>query len=323
MAAVHIVLATYNGDRFLAEQLGSLVAQSEPDWSLLVMDDGSSDRTPAIIDGAARNDGRVVRLPSPATRTGSAAMAFNDLLTRSLELGGDYVFCCDQDDVWHQDKLRLVLAELRATEGESRVPTLIHHDLEVVDSQLLPVAESFWVRMGFKPGSELIPQRLLSRNEVTGCALACNRALLEAALPIPDAAIMHDWWLALCAAYLGRLRPMPARLVKYRQHGGNAIGAKSVWFGLDPRTNWVAGWRRGDADFLDTVRQAQAFQERMSGRVAFGEDAARALNLYRQLPTLTLRERLAALHKARFWRGHWLLDALLALRVLFLPRPSD
>lgn len=323
MAAVHIVLATYNGDRFLTEQLGSLVAQSEPDWSLLVMDDGSSDRTLAIIDEAARNDGRVVRLPSPATRTGSAAMAFNDLLTRSLELGADYVFCCDQDDVWHQDKLRLVLAELRATEGESRVPTLIHHDLEVVDSQLLPVAESFWARMGFKPGSELIPQRLLSRNEVTGCALACNRALLEAALPIPDAAIMHDWWLALCAAYLGRLRPMPARLVKYRQHGRNAIGAKSVWFGLDPRTNWIVGWRRGDSEFLDTLRQAQAFRSRMSDRLLPDQDATRALDLYRRLPALGPRERLVALRDARLWRHHWMLDILLALRIMLLPRASE
>jgi len=320
MTTVYIVLATYNGERFLAEQLASLAVQSEPDWALLLMDDGSTDGTAAIIEQFAEHDSRVACLSGPARSRGSAAATFSELLARSLELGADYVLCCDQDDVWHPDKIRLMLAELRAAEGATRVPTLVHHDLEVVGRDLGPVAESFWRRMGIEPGTEAIPQRLLSRNEVTGCALACNRSLLELALPIPEEAIMHDWWLALCAAFFGRLRPMPARLVKYRQHGSNAIGAKSVWFGLDPRTNWIAGWRRGDAEFLGTVRQAQTFRSRMSDHLCPDRDATRALDLYCQLPSLSTRERLEALRTARLWRRHWLLDMLLALRIVLLPR---
>ena len=70
------------------------------------------------------------------------------------------------------------------------------------------------------------------------------KALLEAALPVPEQAVMHDWWLALHAGFLGRLRPMPERFVSYRQHGANVIGAKSYRAGLNPLQNWRRTWRR-------------------------------------------------------------------------------
>jgi hypothetical protein len=320
---IHIVLATYNGARYLAEQLDSIEQQTEKDWTLLVMDDGSSDGTERIVAEAARRNARIRIEHRARPRESSAVGVFAELLGRSHLLGADYTLCCDQDDVWRPDKVAKTIARLKEAEGSDQEPALVHHDLEVVDQDLRPVAHSFWSLAALKPGNENNPQRLLSRNEVTGCALACNRALLEIALPIPEDAIMHDWWLALCAAYFGRLRPMQAQMVRYRQHEHNVIGAKSFWRALNPFTNWVAGWRRGNDEFLETVEQARAFQAAMQERLDPRRRPAIALNLYCQLPSLSKSERMKVLRMANIWRHNWLLDSVLAVRMLALPKRDD
>lgn len=317
---VFIVLATHNGAQYLQPQLDSLYRQTQPDLTILILDDHSSDDSPAIIRQQAQLHPSIRIVPRRANAPSSAQASYGQLLEEARQSGADYVFCCDQDDVWEPSKIEHMLDRLKVVEGEAGAPALVHHDLAVVDGRLEPVAGSFWTLMGLEPGGAANPQRLLSRNEVTGCALACNRALLDMALPIPEPAIMHDWWLALCAAYFGRLQPMPERLVRYRQHGANVIGAKSYWHGLNPFTNWVAGWRRGNDEFLATTAQAAAFQDAMAARLDASAETAVALDLYRQLPALPRSLRLRALHRAGVWRKRWLLDTVLALRMLLLSR---
>jgi rhamnosyltransferase len=173
-----------------------------------------------------------------------------------------------------------------------------------------------------KPSDQHNPQRLVSRNEVTGCAMACNRALLEISLPVSGQAVMHDWWLGLHAAFFGRLAYMPQRLLKYRQHRKNAIGAKSFWHGLNPLTNWVDGWHRGNDEFLATVEQAKAFREVLVLRLGeHSEDYVR-LKLYISLSSATRQQRLRALRRCGMWRSHWLLNIVLVARMILLPRDT-
>ena len=153
--------------------------------------------------------------------------------------------------------------------------------------------------------------------------MACNRALLEIALPISEDAVMHDWWLALCAGYFGRLAFIPEKLVKYRQHGANTIGAKSFWHGLNPFTNWIAGWRRGDEEFIGTVKQARAFREAMSDRLESNPEACATLDLYAGLVAATRWQRLKALREFNLWRSHWFLNVVLVMRMLLLPRDAE
>jgi glycosyltransferase involved in cell wall biosynthesis len=319
-ARIFIVLATYNGAEFLSEQIDSLDMQSIKDWKLLIRDDGSTDQSPEIIRQYSDRDKRIVVLPSAGTEHSSALSNFSSLLSGAHTQGADYVFCCDQDDVWKPDKIEKVLAHLQALEGPDRAPCLVHHDLMVVDDCLRPVAASFVELMQLRPSNEVNPQRLISRNEVTGCAMACNRALLEIALPISDKAVMHDWWLALCAGFFGRLEFIPEQLVHYRQHGDNAIGAKSFWHGLNPCTNWVAGWRRGNEEFIRTVEQAHAFREAMGVRLDRGSRACEILELYGRLDAAGRIERLRVLRQCGLWRTHWFLNLMLVLRMLLLPR---
>jgi glycosyltransferase involved in cell wall biosynthesis len=317
-----IILASFNGADFLHQQLDSLIAQTETQWNLLIRDDGSTDNSLEIIRHYSQKDKRIRVLSDDHSRTGSALGNFTILLEAALIHRAAYIFCCDQDDVWEPDKLELVLARLKQLEGKGRTPSLVHHDLAVVNTTLEPLAESFVKLMRIRPGDQRNPQRLISRNEITGCALACNRTLLELALPVSDKAVMHDWWLGLHAAFFGRLAFMPQRLVKYRQHSENTIGAKSFWYGLNPLTNWIDGWHRGNEEFFDTVIQAVAFRDVLAARMGEHSGDFARLKLYIALPTATRWQRLHCLHRCGLWRSHWLLNTILVLRMLLLPRAS-
>lgn len=311
-----IVLATRNGGPFLRQQLDSLQAQTVTDWSLLARDDGSEDDTVRILEDYASRDSRIRLLPSAAAGLGSACLNFSGLLQTALDSGARMVFCCDQDDAWNSNKLQLMRDCILTEEGTGDLPVLLHHDLEVTNHELEPIARSFWALAHIVPGDERQPQRLLSRNEVTGCAMACNRALLEIALPIPAEAIMHDWWLALCAAHFGKLRHLPDALVRYRQHATNAVGARPFWSELKPANGWADTWRKGNRELIASVRQAQAFSRRFDRELASGDRAAVAA--YADILGPGRGHRLAALRASRAWRRHWLLDMTLVTRLLLL-----
>ena len=321
-SSVFITLAVHNGAEFLVDQIDSLIIQTEPHWTLLIRDQSSIDNSLGICQDFAQKDDRiqVVRYDNDFTK--SALGNFSSLLASGYFKGSEYIFCCDQDDVWEPNKLELMLDRIKQLEGEEKAPCLVHHDLAVVNEFLEPIADSFIEMMQLHPSDEQNPQRLISRNEVTGCAMACNRALLEIALPISEDAVMHDWWLALCAGYFGRLAFIPEKLVKYRQHGANTIGAKSFWHGLNPFTNWVAGWRRGDEEFISTVKQARAFREAMSDRLDTDPEACATLDLYAGLVAATRWQRLKALREFNLWRSHWFLNVVLVMRMLLLPRDA-
>jgi len=317
-----IVMATFNGESLIGSQLNSLIAQSEKSWTLLIRDDGSTDGTLEIIQFYAQKDARIQLLSDQLGPTGSALGNFAALLEAAFTRGAEYVFCCDQDDVWESNKLDLVMGRLKQLEGKGGAPCLVHHDLAVVNDSLEPVSDSFVKLMRLQPGSQYKPQRLISRNEVTGCAMACNRALLELALPVSDQAVMHDWWLGMCAGFFGRLAFMPQKLVKYRQHASNTIGAKSFWQGLNPLTNWIRGWHRGNAEFVSTVEQARAFRDAFAERLGKCSENCITLNLYIELLSETRWQRLQTLRQCGLWRSHLLLNTILILRMLLLPRAS-
>jgi rhamnosyltransferase len=265
-----IVMATYNGACFLGEQIESLLRQTRRDWTLLVRDDGSSDETLAMLERLAAIDSRVRLLPSEGRRLGPS-QSFGRLLDAAFRLGGERVFLCDQDDVWLPDKVARQLELLRHAEARfgRDTPMIIHSDLEVVDENLRLVHESFFASQRLKHVKKRPLHTLAVQNFVTGCTLVVNRPALEIALPIPPEAVMHDWWIALCTAGRGRLLFDPAPLVKYRQHDGNAVGARHFW-----RAAWDAicrrtrpsGWRIRETslEFAAVLTQAAAAADRLA-----------------------------------------------------------
>jgi rhamnosyltransferase len=278
MPQVAIALSTYNGGHYLSQMLDSIRRQSLSDWTLLVRDDGSTDQTPDIIAQAAAADGRIVLLEG-GPRLGATG-SFGRLFAAAHRLGTEYLFPADQDDVWHDDKLAVMTARLQAVEqdGERRRPALVYSDLTVVDAKLRPVHPSF-LRYSRQRHGEGRPLRtLLGRSFALGCAAAANRLLLDFALPMPAEAVSHDWWLALCAAAVGRIGHVNRSTLDYRRHGGNVSGPAGFFQGFLPwRHSWRRRWDAGRRSFHQSLAQAFALRRRLIERRC--ADSAEALEL--------------------------------------------
>lgn len=205
---VSVVLATYNGEQFIAKQIQSIVDQSHQGIELIVQDDQSTDRTVEIVESF--RDKISLRCEVNRQRLG---------FVRNFEAGirrarGDYIALCDQDDLWHKDKIATLLREI----GDA---DLIHSDCELIDAHDRPLAPS-WKKTRRVRSSAA---ELLFYNDVTGCTSLFKRRLLDSVLPFPEGLAYHDWWLAVCAATQNGLKYTPLPLVAYRQHGSQDTGA--------------------------------------------------------------------------------------------------
>lgn len=221
MNAITILLATYNGERYLEAQLESLFKQKGWTGKILARDDGSSDRTVEIL---RKYPERIEILPT-IERLGVVGN-FSKLLEYCRE---PYMMFCDQDDVWKDDKVQVTFDEMKRLEAVHglEMPLLVHTDLVVVDGSLNEIAPSYWKYACLYPKKSLSLNRLLMQNVVTGCTVMVNQALAKAATPIPPQASMHDWWAALVASAIGKIGYVDQATILYRQHHKNTLGAQS------------------------------------------------------------------------------------------------
>lgn len=224
---VDIVLATYNGGKYLAAQLESLLAQRHDAIRILISDDGSTDDTVEVIQAYCARDVRV-RLMN-ASRQGGVVANFSKALSFAT---ADYVMFCDQDDVWLDTKVGTMLAALQARERAVGVttPLLGFSDLNVVDVDLLTEHQSFYKSHGLDPALNKDPRYLAWSSTVYGCTTIFNHALVKLGKTMPAALPMHDQWMALLAASSGEVFYEPNPTILYRQHGANVVGGKKRTF---------------------------------------------------------------------------------------------
>ncbi len=220
---ITVLLAVFNGEKYLREQIDSIINQTVNDIRIVIRDDGSDDSSREIIkEYAEKYADRITVLSGQPT--GSAMLNFYEMLKA---VDDDYIMFADQDDVWIDNKAQITLdAMLKAEKDNRDIPILVHTDLCVVNGDMDTIAGSFFDYQKIYPG-DLSLNRLLVQNYVTGCAVMINRALKNRALPIPEGAVMHDWWLALTASLFGKIVTVKKPTVYYRQHSNNQIGAKA------------------------------------------------------------------------------------------------
>jgi rhamnosyltransferase len=260
-----ILMGTYNGGRFLEAQIQSIQAQTFKNWHLLVRDDGSSDGTVHILSTYQEQDSRIKMIVDGNRNLGPSGN-FNELCMAAVRLRADIVFFCDQDDVWLPDKLETQVQALRSIEQHhgNDYPALVYTDLAVVDMQLKSIHTSFLEYQGVKNIKQEPLRVLLAQNYIPACASAFNRALLQLATPIPGNALMHDWWVALCAAACGKIEFIPQPMGLYRQHRRNAVGAKGLSGAINPlHGNMKSRWQIGRENFIRSIDQAQQLQKRV------------------------------------------------------------
>ena len=221
-----VLLTAYNGSRFLPALLDSLASQTDPDFSVIMQDDGSTDGTPAILRETAGRDSRFVFGAEQGMHLGAAG----NFLSLVRQVKADYCLLCDQDDLWEPDKiavLKQAMQDLEARYGAS-TPLLVHSDCSLIDENGETIGNSFFSHQGWDPGAVTLP-RLLVQNNVTGCTLIMNEPLrkLVAEHAVAKDLFMHDWFIALTAASFGRIAFVSRPLTRYRQHAGNEIGASA------------------------------------------------------------------------------------------------
>ncbi len=228
---IDILLAAYNGERYIGDQLESLMRQTEQEITVIIRDDGSTDRTLEIVEEWQKRFPGKILLVSDSEVCRSPACNFMQLIRYEAEQRqAEYVCFCDQDDYWFAEKAEEMLAVMKKTEAESPdgsgLPVLVFSDYEVADEKLHPmkVREDSLQIARFHQNFE----RLLVQNYITGCTMMINRAALLLAGEYDSRMLMHDWWIALYVSAMGRIVHLPEKLMYYRQHGDNDVGAKDV-----------------------------------------------------------------------------------------------
>jgi rhamnosyltransferase len=284
---VLVLMATFNGAKFLPAQIDSIRAQTHADWRLLARDDGSSDATPAMLRRLAGEDPRIGVLDDGLGNLGPAGN-FAHLMGVARDQGPDAVAFADQDDLWEPDKLERQVAALSALQRDHRAhtPVLVHSDLALVDTQGAPVARSFMARQHIRRPDNSPFLTLLLQNHVVGCSMLLNRALLELATPVPEDVHMHDWWTALCAAAAGVTAYLPRPLVRYRQHRGNRVGAHGVAARLVRPKLWADWLRKMARIYAVAFVQAAALQQRLAERRPKGVDLDAIEEVHKTLAAL-------------------------------------
>lgn len=216
-------MATYNGERYLEQQIISIVKQTFGHWHLYVRDDGSQDNTHKIIKQMVK------KYPSQITDLtlipggGSSLKNFFTILewvTRNASY--DFIMLSDQDDYWLDNKICKTIEKFK----DNSIPTLVYTDLKVVDSRLKTVRDSYMKFYGLDPYKCTL-EKLLVQNKVTGCTMMWNKKLNSLIKYKENSNIaMHDWWIALIAAAFGQIIYINEGTVLYRQHSHNVVGAK-------------------------------------------------------------------------------------------------
>lgn len=252
---IQVLLACYNGERYLPQQLASLQEQDDPAFSVLMQDDGSADGTSALLQAAA--DVRFLL----GAESGRHLGAIGNFISLMGQCTADYAALCDQDDVWAADKLSRCRAAMEQAEARygAETPLLVHSDARLVDGEGRILSESFFAHQGWD-GSAAALSRLLVQNNVTGCTLMMNTPLRRLVLQHadPQKMFMHDWFIALTAAAFGHIVFIPEPLVDYRQHGANVMGASRRSL-LQRGIQAMGQWQKGKARIALTYTHTRAF----------------------------------------------------------------
>ena len=227
MEQIDILMATYNGEKYLKEQIESILNQTYQNFRLIISDDCSTDRTREIIKEYKNKDNRIISYFQEQNL--GYVKNFEFLLTK---VENEIYMLSDQDDVWNDTKIEHTYNKLKESEAD-----IVFSDLEVVNEKLETIYPSFndfmlLSRKIKKYSNDYKIQYLY--NCVTGCTLMSKKKFLEKILPIPTYSkyVIHDTWIGLIVSIYGKVAYLDEKTIKYRQHGKNQVGTDKISHGF-------------------------------------------------------------------------------------------
>lgn len=275
---VTILMAAYQGEKYIGQQIESILAQEDSDWRLVIWDDGSTDGTPLVLSAYANQYPDRILVKRNAKNLGAA----KNFLSMVMEYPGDYYMFADQDDVWNPDKLTRTKKRLLAMEAKygREVPALVSTDALVTDENLKELHPSFTRLQHFDMRKRTF-SHILMENLCIGCTMMFNAALAKLLVQCPEQARYHDWWMALLAGAFGHISYLDAATLKYRQHGNNVVGTTTFSDYVKQRIRN----REGNRELLEkTFRQAEEFRSMYGNHPELKKEAKEALESFCRLP---------------------------------------
>ena len=215
---IEILMATYNGETYIREQIDSIINQTYKNWVLLVRDDNSKDNTVSIIEEYEQKDSRIRLLRDKKGNLGFVRN-FEELMANSLE---DFIMFSDQDDYWIENRIEKYIEIITNLSSEDmKKPLLIHSNSFICDKELNIKKEKFISNCAEDKEFDIVFFNYI----VQGSTALINRKLVNLALPFSSKVTLHDRYLHLLAEFLGKRIFLNQSLMKYRQHDNNKIGA--------------------------------------------------------------------------------------------------
>lgn len=289
---IAILLASYNGDRYIGKQIESILAQSFSNWKIYIHDDGSKDKTMDVINSyTSKYPDKIKYVEGPST--GGAKSNFFFLLNK---VEADFYLFCDQDDYWLEDKIEKTYSTLKKID-EPNKPVLVFTDLKIVDSNLNIIADKMSVYQKLVC-DKLTLNKILVQNYVTGCTMMINRNLREMMIKCQDYSkvIMHDWWAAIIAAKYGNILFLDESTILYRQHGDNSVGAKQMNL-----KNGINKFRYQKRDMKESIMLTRLQAQEFKNVYELHEDDF--VSIYADLLNKNKLQRVFSFIKYGFWKS--------------------
>ena len=223
---IDILMATFNGEKYIEEQINSILKQTYSDWHLYIQDDASTDKTCEIIEKIVSANPEKITFIKKTVGSGSAKENFLSMLKY---VKSDYFMFSDQDDFWLNNKIENTHSAMIAAEYKygKNCPIAVHTDLYVTDEKL-NIKTNSWLKksMFFKRNKTLLNSMLDS--PLAGCTTELNKAVLSVVLTDNlDEIYVHDWWISLCVLNFGHIVTLYNPTILYRQHSNNSVGVRN------------------------------------------------------------------------------------------------
>lgn len=253
---IDILMATYNGEKYIKQQIDSILNQTYQEWRLLIRDDGSTDNTRDIILHYVQQYPEKIQIVHSGRQNIGVVRNFRELIKCA---DNSYVMFCDQDDIWKKNKIQDTILEMQDIERKNqKAPILIFSDLVVIDSGERVISESFVKRNNFQVENIQLA-RLVFWNVVVGNTILINEEMKKLMIEMPDDACMHDHWAVLtCLLNNGIVQYINKQTVLYRQHDENVVGDQySSWFDKARRILSFSEWAWRIASSVQCYRKME------------------------------------------------------------------
>ncbi|MBP1568048.1 MAG: glycosyltransferase family 2 protein [Oscillospiraceae bacterium] len=254
---INIVLSSYNGEKYIEEQIESIFDSEYQEFRLFVFDDCSTDNTAGIVKELAGQYRDRLFLIENASNKGFCRNFLEGLMYTARSMPADYYAFCDQDDVWLENRLTVCMKRMKELEHQysEDVPLLLFTDAVLTDGDLDSLGTTFF-KAGRRNTRNMSFGRLLMENRCPGCTSFMNAALVEMLRGFDVRIRYHDWWVTLIAAAFGHVDCIDIPTILYRQHGSNEVGQSDFGSYVKSRSHNAVDTRKR---LRQTIAQASAF----------------------------------------------------------------